>query len=76
MKKTNTYTQCYLSRGTISRIGWIPSEFAEKNRMVDLKLNDTWSKGWKVINIMSVAPAEYVEAREMDYKKQRKASDI
>ena len=76
MSKFNTYTQCYMKKKLTSRVGWIPTEFAKKNDVVDLKLNGKWSKGWTVVYTMSSASHEYIEAREMDYTKQREASDI
>ena len=70
------YCQCLMRHQNTYRVGWIPNEFAEKNRIIDLKINNKWSKGWTVVSPGIKVSEEYVMAREMDYKKQRKASDI
>jgi hypothetical protein len=76
MKKTETYTQCKMKKGTLTRIGWIPTQFAVIGKFIELKMLGVWSKGWLVTERWSVGEASYIEAREMDYKKQRSASDI
>ena len=76
MKKTNTYTQCLLRRNTSATVAWIPTEFAGRGRILDIKMDGKWERGWTVADVMGTQTAIYVEVHETDYKKQRKASDI
>lgn len=71
-----SYRQCLLKRKTTYRVGWIPVDKAVKGKLLKLKLDDKWSNGWEVMQIGMLHDAFAVEAHEMDYKKQRKASDI
>lgn len=70
------YTQCLMKKGNSYRVGWIPNDFGKEGRIVDLKLNSKWSKGWKVIQAGILLDGHEVKAREMDYRHQREASDI
>lgn len=76
MKKTHSYTQCIMTQGKRIRVGWLPTKFARSGHVVDLKLDGVWSKRWYISSIGLPHDAVYIEAREHDYKKQRKASDI
>lgn len=81
-KTTQTYTQCILHRdlgggSTSIQTAWIPSEFAQVNKHIALRLEDrSWQSGWIVVSKGSTKSAKRVEADERDYLKQREASDI
>ena len=74
--KVTDYKQCLLKRKNTYRVGWIPVDKAVKGKLLKLKLDDKWSNGWEVVQLGITQAAFFVEAHEMDYKKQRKASDI
>ena len=74
--KDQWYNQCLMKKDDVYRVGWIPSEFAQEGRILKLKLDNKWSNGWKVMQTGIIIDAQYAKAREMDYAKQRKASDI
>ena len=69
---SNSYTQCRLRRGRTEQIAWIPSEFADKNRFLEIR----GETGWRVIGVGATMPADYVKGHERDYLSQRKASDV
>jgi hypothetical protein len=76
MSKSNTYTQCLMRRDTSAHVAWIPTEFAQRGRIIDVKVDGKWDKGWTVADVMGTHSAVYVEVHATDYKRQRKASDI
>jgi len=73
--------QCTLVKktdfGIKNTMSWIPEKFAELGRLVDIKDDGKWSKGWKVgrINHRKQSNTTMLE-RSQDYKNTRKASDI
>lgn len=75
------YRQCLLQRKTATgheqTTSWIPEPYCIVNKVLQLK-NDMgeWTNGWVVVKAGGPKPAEWVEAHERDYKKNRKASDI
>ena len=74
--KDQWYNQCLMKKDNSYRVGWIPNEFSQKGRYIKLKLDGKWENGWEVIQTGIIIDVEYAKAREMDYTKQRKASDI
>lgn len=70
------YRQCLLKKNNTYRVGWIPLEKAVKGKFLKILLEDGWVNGWQVIQVGVPHDATSVEEREMDYKKQRRASDI
>lgn len=75
------YVQCLLTKnvnvGNLKTISWIPSQFAEKYRVLKLQSDDgSWSDGWLVQEIYGTNSAEFILTHERDFAKQRKASDI
>lgn len=67
--------QCRLTKGRLEKIAWIPIQFAEVGKIIDLN-DEGWSLGWTVQQTYTTLPTEYVREHERDYKSQRKASDI
>lgn len=56
MKMTPTYQTCYykqclLERGAQSISAFIPEQFAIKNRILKLKINNKWENGFLVKNV-------------------------
>ena len=74
------YRQCLLARkipeGEVRQYSWIPEPFCVKGKTLKLKEDGVWTDGWKVLEAWEPKPAEWVEAHERDYTKNRKASDI
>ena len=70
------YTQCHIQKQTKHDIAWIPSKFAEIGKYIKIKIDGIWDNGWKIIKTYSVNSESRVLDHEMDYRKQRIASDI
>jgi len=80
MSKTY-FRQCTLQKplsdATTTRVAWIPEKFAVQGKYVKLKEQDRWEDGWQVISVgRQRRTKEDVQARSLDYKKQREGSDI
>jgi hypothetical protein len=56
-------------------IAWIPTKFAKVGKIVDIKLDDVWDKGWKVEVVWETVPEDRVVPRQNDYQHQHEASD-
>jgi len=65
----STYTQCKLQKGNTFTTSFIPSEFAKINKIIDLKENGEWSKGWKVIEKGATLDAKYVEEKKKHFRR-------
>ena len=76
MAKHTTHTQCELQRESTKQVSWIPTGKAVVGKIVDLKENDEWSKGWKVISLGSTMESDMCIERMRDWTNQRSASDI
>lgn len=80
------HTQCRLVRelGHNERmitVSWIPTKYAVVGRRVELAQGDrrsdqTWSPEWVVDSVGNTYPSKIMLARERDYLKHRKATDI
>ena len=73
-RKDTTYQQCRMTKDNREHIAWIPSEFAQVGKVIDI---DGLGKGWTV----TVATNHKIDNKAADsmsqmYKKTRKASDI
>lgn len=70
-------TQCRLVRhdGDIDN-AFIDSTLAQEGRIVDLKIDGAWNRGWRVETVGSSMDSTMVQARERDFKNHRKATDI
>lgn len=66
------HCQCKLKKGNRYQVSWIPEKYANLRKF--LKLND--DDGWEVINVYSRMDSRKVQERSIDYKNQRKVSDI
>jgi len=66
------YCQCKMRKGSTEATSWIPEKFAKKGKYLKLKGDN----GWQVISVGTAAEEKSVLARERDFKKTRKASDI
>ncbi|AXQ69727.1 hypothetical protein HOU03_gp540 [Caulobacter phage CcrSC] len=72
-----TMTQCRMTRGeTGVLISWIPTEFAQVGRKIDLKEKDFWSRGWIVDKVWTTMDAKAVAERGHDYRIHRRATDV
>lgn len=75
------YRQCRLRKktpdGYMETTSWIPEPFCKVGKVLKLKNDDgEWVDGWVVDMASDPKPAEWVEAHERDFKKNRKYSDI
>ena len=70
------YTQCQLNKKDRFDIAWIPSKFALIGKFIKIKIDDIWDNGWKVVNTYSSNTENHILEHEMEYRKQRRASDI
>jgi hypothetical protein len=77
MSRPFTYTQCRLVKNGSTQVSWIPSTFAQPGRIVDLKEDGMWTKGWEVLEVFpGTQPNKVVEDRARDHINHRKATDI
>ena len=81
MSKVKYYIQCRLKKiidKDTYRLddAWIPEKCAVLNKTIKIKKDGVWEDGWEVIEVGFKMNAKYVEDKERDYLKQRKASDI
>jgi hypothetical protein len=75
--KKNTHKQCRLEREGAIQVTWIPTEFATDNRVIDLKSNGEWVRGWKVTNVFQAEmDSEVIQDRARDHVSHRKATDV
>lgn len=65
-----------MKKGTTTTVSWIPLEFAEKGKIVNLKNDGVWDNGWVVDAIGTKLPTHFVIDRSQEYKKHRKRTDI
>lgn len=82
MSKPQTYTQCVLElklddNSKLIDQAWIPTNLAKVGKTLRIKnSNDEWVNGWVVVERGATKDADFVEARERDYTRQRQVSDI
>lgn len=72
MKRPGEYTQCLLRKGPAEQTAWIPRHLARAGNVVTINGADDW----EVIRVYQSDAAAAVESRQMDHRKQRRASDI
>lgn len=72
--KTATQTQCRLKRAGAIQVSFIPSEFAQEGRVIDLKEAGFWSEGWVVDKVWGTRPADEIAARSRDHLNHSKAT--
>jgi len=76
----NYHRQCVLSHkigdGEEVKVAWIPEKFAVKGKYLELKEDDGWENGWQVMEVGVRQASEAVRERSLDYRNQRKASDV
>lgn len=76
------YVQCRLQRHRVDgfpayKVSWIPEKFAETGRMLKIKVDGSWEKGWKVVDVWGGRLSrEEINNRSRYYLTQRRSSDI
>jgi hypothetical protein len=75
------YKQCVLKKNNMAQVCWVPERFAHLGSVLKLrdKKSQVWDDGWVVVNDCKTAirlEEDILLEYEMDYKHQRKASDI
>lgn len=74
---TEIYQQCILHKGGTMMVSWLPTKFAHKNRIVELKINGEWDNGWKVVTQFGTKiTREELDMLEGQHEWTREASDI
>ncbi len=66
------HCQCKLRKRNEYQTTWIPEKYAKIGNFIRLKEDN----GWEVIEIGNKKDSREVQERSMDYKNQRKVSDI
>lgn len=66
------HCQCKLKKGNKYQISWIPEKYSKVGKF--LKILD--ENGWEVIEVNSKMDSKKIQERSVDYKNQRKVSDI
>ena len=72
MGQMKNHCQCRLRKAFSYQTVWIPDKYAKIGNFVKLKEDD----GWEVVGVYTKKDSKEVQKRSMDYKHQRKASDI
>ena len=67
--KNQTYTQVEIVRGVNKEVAWIPSEFAQRGRVIKIKMGGSWSDGWLVYETYNTLPKDTVESMSSDHRK-------
>jgi len=71
------YKQCLLCKGSSMLVSWIPSKFAKKNKVLELKMNKEWVNGWTVLTAFGEKKTkDNLTVIENQCKETRKVSDI
>jgi hypothetical protein len=71
------YRQCILERKNLTQTTWIPEKFAVEGGFVELKNNEIWENGWKVLAVgQDRLSEEYVNLQSVEYTKHREVTDI
>lgn len=77
LRKIDTQMSGYQDTRWKEYICYVPSQFANKGRFLDIKNEQgNWEDGWCVHEVYHTLPTVVVREREQDYKQTRKASDI
>jgi len=75
--KQETYQQCELRKNNTVITTWILSKFAEKGKIVKLKVKGEWVEGWTVVTIGGVVVTQKkLSVLQAQYGWTREASDI
>lgn len=73
------YTQCELRKVDspgVSTMSWIPSKFAYRGRVLNLKMDDGWQNGWIVSQVYSAVSDDAAMDMRDAYRYHRKNTDI
>lgn len=62
------YKQCRLQKANTTQVAWIPSEFAKIGWVLQIKENDTWTDGWKVLSTSEAVEDKAVEHNSRAHK--------
>jgi len=69
--------QCKLERNGSTYSAFIDSKHAIVGKVVDIRVDGEWQRGWIVLDVYQPAvAADTVQARERDYKSHRRATDV
>ncbi len=70
------YRQCWLARGPVRQMAWLPEKFAVAGRFLRLTNDGVSENGWQVTGVGAQMAEETVRERSQDYKHTRRAFDI
>lgn len=69
--------QCILEKGNKTQVAWIDVKKTDKDRFVDLKIDDTLDKNWKIKSVSEVSFSKsWINKRSQDHKNMKKMTDI
>ena len=71
-QKIMNHKQCRIQKGISFQMSWIPEKHAIVGHFVKLKGDD----GWQIVKVFGVMDSKKVQERSIDYRNQRKASDV
>jgi hypothetical protein len=40
-----------IETGKLIHVAWIPTQYAKKDKVISIKMNEGWDDGWKVIEV-------------------------
>lgn len=69
-------TQCRLERNGAYDNAFIDARLAQVGRVLNIRENDEWSRGWWVISAGASLDDKVVQANERNWKTHRKGSDF
>lgn len=70
------YQQCILVKGSRVTTTWIPVKFAEKGKILSLKMEEGWEDGWHVMTQFGTKLTKNeLDTKAEQYRNTRKTSD-
>ncbi len=71
----NTYTQCALRKGSSEQISFIPTKFANLNKVLKLKdAEGNWDDGWVVVGKGATVDEKHLPDSHSEIKAHRRAT--
>lgn len=76
MSKEEYYIQCKLQKDNQFQYSWLPEKVVKNTETVDLKEEEDWNRGWKIVEKGAMKPKSVIEEIQRNQKGHRKATDI
>jgi len=69
--------QCILEKENKQQVAWIDIDKADKDKFVDLKIDDKLDQNWKIKSVSDVVFSKsWITKRSQDHKNMKKMTDI